>query len=114
MFRICLRLSLLLPRTRPPAQTHCLPRIGPHISRGFQSTSIKRRPEASQAELESDSMTVDTTERLGALRALMKTHSVGAYVVPSEDQRMSNFLQLKLCMVLILVMARFQRVLGCI
>jgi hypothetical protein len=32
--------------------------------------------------------TVNTTERLAKLRELMKQHSVQAFVVPSEDQRM--------------------------
>ncbi len=31
--------------------------------------------------------TVDTTERLAALRNLMAERNVDAYVVPSEDQR---------------------------
>jgi hypothetical protein len=31
--------------------------------------------------------TVDTTDRLAALRKLMAQHNVGTYVVPSEDQR---------------------------
>lgn len=31
--------------------------------------------------------TVNTTERLAALREHMSRHSVGAFVVPSEDQR---------------------------
>jgi hypothetical protein len=33
--------------------------------------------------------TVDTTDRLAALRKLMAEHNVGAYIVPSEDQRKS-------------------------
>jgi len=32
--------------------------------------------------------TVDTTERLAALRKLMEENNVDAYIVPSEDQRM--------------------------
>ena len=34
--------------------------------------------------------TVDTTDRLAALRKLMTKHNVGAYIVPSEDQRKSR------------------------
>jgi hypothetical protein len=33
--------------------------------------------------------TVDTTDRLAALRKLMTEYNVGAYIVPSEDQRKS-------------------------
>lgn len=33
--------------------------------------------------------TVDTTNRLAALRKLMAEHNVSAYIVPSEDQRKS-------------------------
>ena len=33
--------------------------------------------------------TVDTTDRLAALRKHMAEHNVGAYIVPSEDQRKS-------------------------
>jgi hypothetical protein len=34
-----------------------------------------------------DTQTVDTTDRLAALRKHMAEHNVGAYIVPSEDQR---------------------------
>jgi hypothetical protein len=33
--------------------------------------------------------TVDTTDRLAALRKHMSDHNIGAYIVPSEDQRKS-------------------------
>ncbi|KAI0273242.1 Creatinase/aminopeptidase [Russula aff. rugulosa BPL654] len=35
--------------------------------------------------------TVDTTDRLAALRKLMAEHNVGAYIVPSEDQHYSEY-----------------------
>lgn len=34
--------------------------------------------------------TVDTTERLAALRKLMTEHKFDAYIVPSEDQRKAS------------------------
>jgi hypothetical protein len=37
-----------------------------------------------------DTQTVDTTNRLAALRKHMAEHNVGAYIVPSEDQRKSR------------------------
>ena len=37
-----------------------------------------------------DSMTVDTSVRLAALRKLMQEKPVDAYIVPSEDQRKSR------------------------
>lgn len=33
--------------------------------------------------------TVDTTDRVAALRKQMAEHNVGAYIVPNEDQRKS-------------------------
>jgi hypothetical protein len=36
-----------------------------------------------------DTQTVDTTDRLAALRKHMAERNVGAYIVPSEDQRKS-------------------------
>jgi hypothetical protein len=36
-----------------------------------------------------DTQTVDTTDRLAALRKHMAEHNVSAYIVPSEDQRKS-------------------------
>lgn len=53
--------------------------------------------------------TVDTTNRLAALRKHMAEHSVGAYIVPSEDQRESlgpsdwRLAQIR-------ILSRFQRV----
>lgn len=40
--------------------------------------------------------TVHTTERLAHLRELMKQKDVGAFVVPSEDQREFLFLALSM------------------
>ena len=34
--------------------------------------------------------TVDTSDRLAALRKHMVEHNIDAYIVPSEDQRMSQ------------------------
>lgn len=36
--------------------------------------------------------TIDTSDRLTALRKHMVEHNVDAYIVPSEDQRMSQVL----------------------
>ena len=41
-----------------------------------------------------DSMTVDTSARLAALRKLMREKPVDAYIVPSEDQRECHALPL--------------------
>lgn len=37
-------------------------------------------------------MTVNTTSRLSALRTLMKSHKIQAYIIPSEDQHSSEYL----------------------
>lgn len=53
--------------------------------------------------------TVDTTDRLAALRKHMAEHNVGTYIVPSEDQRKSldpsDWRSAR-----ILLLSRFQRV----
>jgi hypothetical protein len=56
-----------------------------------------------------DTQTVDTTDRLAALRKHMAKHNLGAYIVPSEDQRKSirpfDWRQTQ-----IRILSRFQRV----
>ncbi|KAG8743723.1 hypothetical protein FRC10_011505 [Ceratobasidium sp. 414] len=51
-----------------------------------------RGADANTAPGKADARTVHTTERLVALRALMKEHQVDAYVVVSEDQHSSEYL----------------------
>jgi hypothetical protein len=82
MLGICFR-RLPLPRTPSAARIHAYtPRI--HI------LSLVRRASFMPTQ-------VNTSERLAALRALMR-HSeppVGAYIVPSEDQRAFGYVTYK-------------------
>jgi hypothetical protein len=61
-----------------------------HLSLLTRSLNTRHGPYRSISTMGAiGTQTVDTTDRLAALRKHMAEHNVGAYIVPSEDQRKS-------------------------
>ncbi|KAJ4421430.1 hypothetical protein N0V85_000191 [Neurospora sp. IMI 360204] len=83
-------------RSQAARVIHSLPKastaspLPTHSTRAFSLTS--RLFQHLKATSDEETMTVNTTDRLAALRSLMKERNVDIYVVPSEDSHASEYI----------------------
>lgn len=72
----------------------CLRKLSrPAATFPVHSTTVSIRSFSVSSSLHASEMdTVDTTQRLAELRALMKEHKVDVYIVPSEDSHYSEYI----------------------